>query len=79
MKRWPTARPRDSVFTITARLPFRKRLRRAVGLFSRPEIWNKIVATGMQQDWSWSRSAREYTSLYERTLARIRTGEPSKV
>jgi len=53
-------------------------LRRAVGLFSRPEIWNKIVATGMQQDWSWTRSAREYTALYERTLARVRTAEPSK-
>jgi starch synthase len=54
-------------------------LRRAVGLYSRPEVWNKIVVAGMQQDWSWGRSAREYTSLYERTLARIRAGEPSKV
>jgi starch synthase len=53
-------------------------LRRAVALFSRPEIWNKIVATGMQQDWSWGRSAREYTALYERTLARVRTAEPSR-
>ena len=53
-------------------------MRRAVGLYSRPEVWNKIVVAGMQQDWSWGRSAREYTSLYERTLARIRAGEPSK-
>ncbi len=50
-------------------------LRRAVNLFSRRDVWDRIVDAGMKQDWSWSRSAREYTALYERTLARVRSGE----
>jgi len=54
-------------------------LRRAVGLFAKPEVWNKMVAAGMQQDWSWGRSAREYTALYERTLARVRSGDTAKI
>lgn len=54
-------------------------LRRAVALFAKPEVWNRIVAAGMQQDWSWGRSAREYVALYERTLARVRSGETAKV
>jgi hypothetical protein len=28
----------------------------------------------MQQDWSWSKSAREYTALYEATAAKVRGG-----
>jgi starch synthase len=54
-------------------------LRRAVGMFAKPEVWSKIVANGMKQDWSWERSASEYTALYERTLARVRSSEPAKV
>ncbi|MEE2640257.1 MAG: glycogen synthase GlgA [Planctomycetota bacterium] len=30
-----------------------------------PEIWGRIVETGMQQDWSWAESARKYDQLYE--------------
>ena len=48
-------------------------LRRACDLFRlQPEEWKKLVETGMQQDWSWSRSAKKYVELYEKTLARIR-------
>ena len=54
-------------------------LRRAVALFAKPEVWNNLVTTGMQQDWSWGRSAREYVALYERMLARVRSGQPAKV
>ena len=32
--------------------------------------WEKLIHAGMQQDWSWARSAQEYGHLYERTLAR---------
>jgi len=31
--------------------------------------WAQIVETGMAQDWSWRKSAKEYVSLYEKTLA----------
>jgi len=54
-------------------------LRRAVALFAKPDVWDRIVQTGMKQDWSWDRSAREYAALYERTLARVRSGEAAKV
>jgi starch synthase len=54
-------------------------LRRAVGLFAKPDVWSKIVAKGMQQDWSWGRSAREYSALYQRTVTKVRSGEAAKI
>jgi starch synthase len=54
-------------------------LRRATSLFAKPDVWDRIVATGMNQDWSWGRSARQYAALYEQTLARARSGETAKV
>ena len=33
-------------------------------------VWEQLIRTGMQQDWSWNHSAREYGRLYELTLAR---------
>jgi starch synthase len=32
--------------------------------------WNQIVTTGMQQDWSWTASAKKYVELYELTVSR---------
>jgi len=54
-------------------------LRRAVAMFAKPDVWDRIVQTGMKQDWSWGRSAREYVALYERMLARVRSGEAARV
>ena len=34
-----------------------------------PDRWHQLVHTAMTQDWSWSRSALEYVSLYEQTIA----------
>lgn len=47
-------------------------LDRACRAYGNREVWERLIRTGMNQDWSWSRSAREYIDLYERTL--IRTG-----
>ncbi len=47
-------------------------LRRACEAYRRPPVWGQLVATGMRQDWSWARSAREYVKLYEETVARKR-------
>jgi starch synthase len=41
----------------------------------RPDDLRQIVDTGMRQDWSWDRSARQYLELYERTC-RMRNGSP---
>ncbi|MBI3467987.1 MAG: glycogen synthase GlgA, partial [Planctomycetes bacterium] len=44
-------------------------LRRALAAYRQREMWRRLMQTGMQQDWSWRRSAREYAALYERALA----------
>lgn len=43
---------------------------RALNLrYYQPTIWAQVVETGMSQDWSWKKSATQYTSLYAKTLA----------
>lgn len=43
---------------------------RALNLrYHQPRSWAQLVQTGMSQDWSWRKSAKQYTSLYARTLA----------
>jgi starch synthase len=44
-------------------------LERACLTFTNRQVWELLIRTGMQQDWSWTHSAREYSRLYERTLA----------
>lgn len=45
-------------------------LRRALSVHQQqPEVWDRLVQNGMQQDWSWENSARAYVQLYEKTLA----------
>jgi starch synthase len=49
-------------------------LERACQAFADKSVWQKLVNTGMRQDWSWTRSAEQYTRLYENTLARVTPG-----
>jgi starch synthase len=49
-------------------------VRRAWDAYTKPEIWDQLVATGMRQDWSWTRSAHQYVALYEDTIARVKQG-----
>jgi starch synthase len=45
-------------------------LHRAVATFrDKPDVWKQLVTTGMKQDWSWSRSARQYVDLYRQAVA----------
>jgi starch synthase len=46
-------------------------LRRAWDAYASQPTWDQLIATGMQQDWSWTRSAKQYVALYEETLARV--------
>jgi starch synthase len=48
-------------------------LRQACDAYRRPEVWQKLVAVGMDQDWSWARSARQYIELYQKTMERANT------
>lgn len=46
-------------------------LQRAIKLFyDEPDKWEKLARTGMEQDFSWNRSAAEYLELYDKALAR---------
>lgn len=38
---------------------------RAIACYKQPKIWKKVVFTGMQQDFSWRRSAHMYLDLYQ--------------
>jgi len=46
-------------------------VRRAVRTYHTPD-WHPLRVRGMKQDWSWTRSAREYLEMYEKTLAKTR-------
>jgi starch synthase len=47
-------------------------LERARTAFANPSVWKKLQVAGMQQDFSWDRSAREYVKLYESARGRPR-------
>jgi starch synthase len=36
----------------------------AVDLYRKPAVWRQLQAAGMQQDYSWQKSAQEYATLY---------------
>ena len=50
-------------------------LRRALAIQKQPELWHVLQRTGMRQDFSWDRSAREYDTLYEEARAKVARGE----
>jgi len=42
---------------------------RAISLYQeRPKEWKKIAINGMQQDFSWRRTAKQYIDLYKKTI-----------
>lgn len=47
-------------------------LRRACELFADQPVWRQLILRGMEQDWSWGQSARQYVDLYEQTRTRAR-------
>jgi len=52
-------------------------IRRAVRTFNTPD-WQALMMRGMRQDWSWTRSAREYVEMYERTRAKTAKRQPAQ-
>jgi starch synthase len=40
-------------------------IKRALIVYSQPEAWKQLQAGGMQKDYSWNKSAKEYMALYE--------------
>ena len=43
-------------------------LKRALAVYGNLREWRQLVFTAMHSDFSWSRSAKEYETLYERLL-----------
>jgi len=50
-------------------------VRRALTAFRDHALWTQLVHTGMRQDFSWDRSAREYVTVYERAVAKHQTSK----
>lgn len=46
---------------------------RACDVFGQKSTWSALVRNGMRQDWSWTRSARQYGELYERIRVKRKT------
>ena len=40
-------------------------IKRALIVYSQPESWKQLQTSGMQKDYSWNKSAKEYMALYE--------------
>jgi starch synthase len=47
-------------------------LTRALDLFGQPRKWRALQRAGMQQDYSWHRSAQEYVKIYDRAIKKRR-------
>jgi starch synthase len=45
---------------------------RAVALYGDKRRWKKLLTSGMAQDWSWARAAKEYEALYQRLVEKLR-------
>lgn len=43
-------------------------LRAAVALYRQPAAWGQVMRQAMEQDFSWAAAARDYRTLFERTL-----------
>ena len=46
-------------------------VKRAIAAFRDHALWTSLVQTGMRQDFSWARSARDYVRVYERAMAKV--------
>jgi starch synthase len=64
----PNAAANGFVFQEYSALALSECLRQACDVYRRPEVWSSLAATGMAQDWSWARSAKQYVELYQKTM-----------
>jgi starch synthase len=46
----------------------------AMKYYNKPKLWKKIIQNGLEEDFSWERSARKYVKLYERSIEKRRGG-----
>jgi starch synthase len=65
-----SAKPTGFVFRDYSPAALLEALMRAFALFRDARKWRALQVAGMQQDFSWDRSAREYVKIYERAIMR---------
>ncbi len=61
-------------FRDSSALALAETLQRACNTYSQPDVWKRLIRTGMRQDWSWANSARGYVDLYRATIHQVRRG-----
>jgi starch synthase len=49
-------------------------VRRALSCYEQPPVWQKIVADGMNQNFSWKKAAKQYKQLYQKALEKRKGG-----
>ncbi len=59
-------------FRETSPLALGETLERACNYFAQRELWQRLIAAGMRQDWSWSKSAQQYIELHRLTASQSR-------
>lgn len=47
-------------------------IKQALKLYRDQSKWLELMKRGMLQDWSWERSAKEYSTLYQKALAKVK-------
>jgi len=45
-----------------------KVIKKALKIYNKKDIWNKIMQNGMKQDFSWKLSAQKYVKIYQKLL-----------
>ena len=69
-----TRRATGFAFEDYSSLALAESLEKACRAYADTPLWQQIMETGMNQNWSWGHSAAEYVKLYEETLARLPIG-----
>lgn len=57
------------VFTAATADALLKSIDRALYYYAQPRLWKQIIKTGMQQDFSWQRSAEAYLAVYHQAAS----------
>ncbi len=72
------------VFSAATPEALEQTISKALATWSNREVWARLILNGMQADWSWTHSAREYVGLYEEIVRRVQacplqpvSGDPS--
>ena len=45
-----------------------KTLKKALGYYGEPELWQTIMKAGLQENFSWESAAKKYAKLYQNAL-----------